>query len=113
MTDTKSEAREFWIDISDCEDDDALPSIAYEEHPKQGPLPWQEKLVHVIQFSAHQDLKAKHERLLEALIEKTKRSNYEWFEGYAYSPDEWVNEGQIACALEILSKVEKTEGLKK
>ena len=59
------------------------------------------------------DLKAKHERLLEALREKTKRSNYEWFEGYAYSPDEWVNEGQIACALEILSEVEKTEGLKK
>ena len=58
-------------------------------------------------------LKAKHERLLEALREKTKRSNYEWSEGYAYSPDEWVNEGQIACALEILSEVEKTEGLKK
>lgn len=61
----------------------------------------------------YDDLKARHERLLEALREKTKRSNYEWSEGYAYSPDEWVNEGQIACALEILSEVEKTEGLKK
>lgn len=67
MNNTKSETREFWIDISDCEDDDALPSIAYVEHPKQGPLPWQEKLVHVIQFSAYEDLKTKHERVLQAL----------------------------------------------
>lgn len=46
--------REFWIDISDCiDDEDALP-VAFLEHPQQGPLVWQSMLIHVVEAAALQ-----------------------------------------------------------
>lgn len=46
--------------------------------------------------------RAKHERVLQALKEASKRSTYEWTDGYDYFPSDHANEGRIALANELL-----------
>jgi hypothetical protein len=57
--------REFWIDLSDAHDGD-LP-VAFPEHPRQGPLLWQSNLLHVIEYTALEQLKAENQKLRQEL----------------------------------------------
>ncbi len=41
-------------------------------------------------------------RVLQALQEASKRSTYEWTDGYDYFPSDHANEGRIALANELL-----------
>lgn len=47
----------------------------------------------------------KLEIAIEFLEMKSKRSQYIWSNGGDYSPDDYANEGQIACATEALQKI--------
>lgn len=62
-----SKHREFWIDLSDSHDGN-LP-LAFPEYPRQGPIPWQAKLVHVIEYEAYADLEKKLAIAVNALSE--------------------------------------------
>ena len=57
-------------------------------------------------FDAYDTLKAKHERVLQALKEASKRSTYEWTDGYDYFPSDHANEGRIALANELITIIE-------
>jgi hypothetical protein len=41
---------------------------------------------------------------------KSKRSSYEWSSTGDYSPDDYANEGQAACANEALAKIRELRG---
>lgn len=61
MSDTKSEAREFWIntELHEWEVDIEPMKPRYSDN--------MDLIVHVIEMSSYQDLKAKHERVLQML----------------------------------------------
>lgn len=59
--------REFWID-PDSDDDDMSTFIAFRRHPRQGPLQWQESLIHVIEYSYSRKLEEENKKLREALV---------------------------------------------
>ena len=60
----QKEPREFWVDpVEDGEDGYIQVYQALSKHPKQGPLQWQTSLIHVIEKSAYDALKAENERL--------------------------------------------------
>lgn len=52
------------------------------------------------------ELRAKHERVLQALKEASKRSTYKWTDGYDYFPSDHANEGRIALANELITIIE-------
>lgn len=60
-------------------------------------------------FNKYQDLLAKHERVLQALMVAAKRSTYEWSKGPDYFPSDYANEGRIALANEILEQTKETK----
>ena len=113
MTDTKSEAREFWIELVEniplisngtnwMPNGDPFMALQLNRRTNfvsDRPIP---NSLHVIEMSVYADLKAKHERVLQALKEASKRSAYEWTDGYDYFPSDHANEGRIALANELL-----------
>ncbi len=64
--------REWWIDPEPCDED--MPSVvdAFSEHPGQGPLQWQASLLHVVEKSAYDALKAELEQA------KAQLNNMSW-----------------------------------
>lgn len=96
MTDTKSEARNYrqWY----LRDNFYARNVL---HPV-GDIFGTQLDVHAIEIKAYTDLLAKHERVLQALKEASKRSTYEWTDGYDYFPSDHANEGRIALANELL-----------
>ena len=51
-------------------------------------------------------LMSRERKLKEFASHRSKRSTYDWSDGPDYSPDDWVNEGQIACAQGMLDVLE-------
>lgn len=100
----KSEAREFWIYDHDRGrgNPDLVVHLAKKIYTSKHP-PHE---THVIEMKAYTDLLAKHERVLQALKEASKRSTYEWTDGYDYFPSDHANEGRIALANELITIIE-------
>lgn len=116
MTDTKSEARcsnaqGSGIILADTEDwlrplchscwvDFGMP----EREPREQLYPTAHAYEQVCKVL--NELKAKHERVLQMLEAASKRSSYQWSEGPDYFPSDYANEGRVALALEILAQIE-------
>lgn len=69
-------AREFWIDREqdiDINDDENFYGYALLTHPRQGNPLWQAQLIHVIEYSAFEALKAENARL-QNRIEKLREA---------------------------------------
>ncbi len=57
-------------------------------------------------FTQQRDLYKKQVELIEEeLTTKTKRSHYGWTDGPEYLSTDFVNEGSILCAIDILCKI--------
>lgn len=86
MSDTKSEAREFWIACPEFGDFDYCQATVSKDPEcveREGDFKF--SALHVIEMSTYQDLKAKHERVLQMLdiavnvIKRYKqRVEYSW-----------------------------------
>lgn len=59
--------KEFWIDSEDAETQDNYAGSAMFEHPRQGPPLWQTKLIHVIEYSAYEEVKEQNEKLIKMI----------------------------------------------
>ena len=74
-----SEVKVWWADLDESpEEDDISVGTLLREHPRQGPLNWQESLFPVVKKSDYDDLKTKLEKA-EAVI------------SFYASEDTWIN----------------------
>lgn len=73
---------------------------------------WRGAAVEAVQMLENE--RAKNGKLIEALKDASKRSTYEWTDGYNYFPSDHANEGRIALANELITIIEvHNEGLEK
>jgi hypothetical protein len=61
-------------------------------------------------YAAWEILAPEIQKLVEAIREKTKRSNYGWSSGPNYSANDWHNEDQIAWATKLVAEWNKFLG---
>jgi hypothetical protein len=88
MSKSEVRPREFWIDpTDDAGEEDLFFGDALKEHPRQGPLQWQDSLIRVIEYSAYDSLKKENERLKKHIEELREDLT---FEDYAESADLWI-----------------------
>ena len=96
---SQSKLREFWVDPRPYDEDhENGVHDAIKKHPRQGPLQWQESLIHVIEHSAYAELKAQNEKLVEALkfYAGSKDSIFEIIdEGRDWAPDNVIYESDL------------------
>lgn len=106
--DKYSELKEFWVLKENVKNGDVLVGPDKPDYS--------ELFYHTVEKSAYsyavdqwdywveeaRKAQAKHERALQALKVASKRSTYEWTDGYDYFPSDHANEGRIALANELL-----------
>ncbi len=64
----QKEPREFWIDpTDDAGEEDLFFGDALKEHPRQGPLQWQDSLIRVIEHSAYLQMKEQRDMAVRYL----------------------------------------------
>ena len=77
MSKSEVKVREFWIDpTDDAGEEDLFFGDVLKEHPRQGPLQWQESLIHVIEYSYAKKLEEHNKQLRKdiwKLVEENKR----------------------------------------
>lgn len=62
----KVRPREFWIDPNEWDEGCGVHD-AFKSHPKQGPLQWQESLIHVVEMKTYLDLREQFKRLMQTI----------------------------------------------
>ena len=112
MSDTKSEAREFWIACPEFGDFDYCQATVSKDPEcveREGDFKF--SALHVIEMSTYQGLKAKHERVLQMLeIAEIQLEGCRGAMSYAY--EDRCDQYYLNVAENIIETIAKIESLK-